>query len=515
MCAEISRWVEYDVGEVGAFGTGGVAAGKGTRGLCKATASVSDAFNIGSTTNRLYITIDSVAAPYITLVSGTALDPRFVARDITDKLHNLGKDTEGFDRAQCIWTNDDARNGFVIYSGELGSSSSITIASGTNTAHLELGFGTKVEVGGAVSSNTFDGGVTISGTYSGFFDETYKIIINKEVNIGTPSKGGANTYTGSIYTSGVFNHTSSIEYVIGINTANGTTMGGGTGNVPVMSWTSTGGVDDSSNPIELLYPNYWYNVGTKGLKVKFSDAVFNTTNPAWTITCTYPQYAQGTNTTAPLGTAMFIWSSNRGDDSGLAYTTNTSPVRLGTRGLYVSFDGTNNLEAGDEFYVMCSGPKPKSYDITNLSFGNVTVSTESAVKTVLFEIISGAIEISTVRFGLQSHGSFSHHNAGNSDTMFRFGTIGPGNKAGTSPINGKEWRQSVTAADLSYDIPPSYLYATKANLSVVSDADSSQLIGTSSYCGMCADPIFLNIKLGASEVGANSTINYRIYFDYS
>lgn len=317
-------------------------------------------------------------------------------------------------------------------------------------------------------------------------------------------------------TGGVFQHTSDIEYTISIDTSNGTTMGGGTGNVPTMTWTSTGNADDSAASIELLYPNYWYKLGTKGAMVKFTDAVFNTVATAWTVACTYPQYAQGTNTSSPIGTAMFIWSSTRGDDATTAYTTSsTTPVRLGTRGLYLTVTGTNNLEAGDEFFVICSAPQPASYDITNLDYGNVTVSTESAVKAVMFEIMSGAVEISTVKFGLQSHGSFSHHDAGNSDTMFRFGTIGPGNNAGSSPVDGKEWRQSVVASDISSDTPPSYLYATKEDLAVVADADASQSIGSSSYAGMCADPIFLNVKLGASEVGANSTINYRVYFDYS
>jgi len=27
--------------------------------------------------------------------------------------------------------------------------------------------------------------------------------------------------------------------------------------------------------------------------------------------------------------------------------------------------------------------------------------------------------------------------------------------------------------------------------------------------------LWLNIRLGASETGANSSINYRLYFDYS
>lgn len=515
MCAASTRWTEYDVSEVGVASTGGsTPAGTGTRGFSKATASVSDTFDIGTSSNRLYVTIDSVSAPYITLASGTDLDPRFIAKDITEKLHNLGKGTDGFDQAQCVWTNDDTKNGFVIYSGGLGSSSSVAVASGTNTAHLELGWGTKTETGGSATGNTFDGSITVSGTYEGFFDEIYHIVINKELNVGTPSKGGSNTYTGTITAGGVFNHTSSITYTLSIDVTNGTTMGGGTGNVPTMSWTSTGNADDGG-PIELLYPNYWYNVGTKGVMVKFTDAVFNTVNPAWTIACTYPQYAQGTNTSSAVGTAMFIWSSSRGDDADQAYTSLATPVRLGTRGLYISFTGTNNLAAQDEFFVICSGPQPKSYDITNLNYGNVTVSTESAVKSVMFEIMSGAVEISTVKFGLQSKGSFSHHVTGNGDTMFRFGTVGPGNNSGTSPMDGKEWRQNVVAADISSDTPPSYLYATKENLLVVSDADNSETIGSSSYAGMCADPIILNVKLGASEVGANSTMNYRIYFDFS
>ena len=505
--AATTRWVEYDISAVGAAGTGGsTPAGTGTAGFSKGTASVSDTFDIGVSSNRLYINIDSVSGPYITLASGTDLDPRFIAKDITEKLHNLGKATEGYDRARCVWTNDDTRTGFVIYSGGLGSSSSVTVSSGTNTAHMELGWGTKTEVGGSAHSNTFDGAITVSGTYEGFFDEMYHIVINNGLNVGTPSKGGSNTYTGTMTAGGAFTHTSDITYTIQIDVTNGTTMGGGTGNA-----------DDSSAPIELLYPNYWYNLGTKGVKVKFTDAVFNTVNPAWTIACTYPQYAQGSNTSSPVGTAEFIWSSTRGDDADQQYTTHaTTPVRLGTRGLSVTFTGgTTNLAAGDEFFVMCSAPQPKSYDITNLNYGNVTVSTESAVKNVLFEIMSGAIEISTVKFGLQDDGSFSHHVAGNADTYFRFGTVGPGNTAGTSPSDGKEWRQNVLASDISSDTPPSYLYATQENLSVVSDADNSEAIGASAYAGMCADPIFLNVKLGASEVGANSTINYRIFFDYS
>jgi hypothetical protein len=130
----------------------------------------------------------------------------------------------------------------------------------------------------------------------------------------------------------------------------------------------------------------------------------------------------------------------------------------------------------------------------------------------MFEIYSGAVEMSTVKFGLQSHGSFSHHNSGNNDTKFRFGTVGPSNTAGTSPTNGVEWYPNIAAADIDSDTPPTYLHSTEDNLSVVSDADNSESIGN---VGLMSDPIWMNIKLGSSETGANSSINKRMYYDYS
>jgi hypothetical protein len=517
MSAE-TRWVLYDITAAGSAGDGDGEEGLGTRGMALATASVSDNFDISASNNRLYLTFDGVSSPYITLTSGTNLDPRFVAKDITEKVHNLGKSDDAFDRAQCEWTN----NAIKIYSGTLGTSSSVAVISGTNSAHLELGFGTKSEVGGVAETNTYTGGLTISGTYSGLFDEMYHIVMTKDIAINTPAKGGTNSYTGTITTGGVYNSTAAdITYQLIIDTTNGTTMGAGTGNVPTLDWTSTGGTSDSNtgDPVELLYPDYWYKVGTRGLMVKFSDAVFNTCtapNYAWTILCEKPLYVQGTNAQAAAGTAQYVWGSSRGDDATVAVTSSdTALTQLGTRGLSIKFTGSGNFNVGDEFFVIATPPQPSSYDISNINYGNVTVSTESPVKSVLFEIMSGATQMSTVKFGLQSHGSFTHHDENNDDTKFRFGTIGGGNNAGTGTATGLEWRANVTAADISSDTPPSYLYATKEDLAVVSDADTSESIGNSHYMGMVSDVMYLCIKLGASEVGANSTINYRIFFDYA
>lgn len=523
--AAITRWTSYSVGSQGEYGDGNGSGCKGTRAYCMATSSVGDVFTIGPTTDRLYISIDGDAGPYITMYQGTDLDPRFVAKDITEKMQSLGKSNPRWDHAVCEWVNDKIYgNCFKIFSGTLGSSSSVIVSTGTNSGAGLLGFNTKVEQGGLSDTNGFGGDVTIAGTYYGFLDEIYKVVISSDSfsesvtaarGIATPVKGGSNSYGGSMTTGGVFNAASNIVYTLSIDVTNGTTLGAHTGNVPRLSWTSTGS-DSSTNYTELLYPNHWYKVGDFGLMVKFTDAVFNQCSPAWTIGCYKPDYVEGTNATGPVGVAKYVWSSSRGDVSSSAITTSSGGgTQLGSRGLTIKFNPSgagDNFSAGDEFYVICKAPKPSSYNITSLNYGNVTVSTESDVKCILFEIQSGAVEMSTVKFGLQSHGTFNHHQSGNNDTFFRFGTVGPANFTGSSPTMGIEWYPNVVPGDISNDIPPAYLFHTRANLPVVSTADNSEMVGNK---GLMSDPMWVNIRLGSAETGNNSTINLRLFFDYS
>ena len=91
MCAAITRWVQYDPAAVGLADDGAGAGGLGTRGCSIGVASVSDTFTIGPTTNKLYLQMDGTGGNHdgtITLYSGTNLDPRFIARDITEKMRN-------------------------------------------------------------------------------------------------------------------------------------------------------------------------------------------------------------------------------------------------------------------------------------------------------------------------------------------------------------------------------------------------------------------------------------------
>lgn len=523
MSAATTRWIKYDIDQVGSAGVGDGAGGVGGRGYSIGTASVGDSMTIGPTTNRLHFSIDGVAGPYITLYSGSSLDPRFVARDITEKMHAMGKSDESWDNAVCKWENHpDHGNRLKIYSGSLGASSNVVVTSGTNDARTVLGWSTKSEGGAGAGSNTFNGVISVSGTYYGLFDETYKIVItNDDHNPGTHTRGIGTivkniVYDGTFTTGGVYNYAADTTYTITIDITNGSTMGQGTGNVPLMTWSAAASADDSTATTELLYPDYWYNVGTRGLMVKFTDAVFAAGN--WQVPCYQPDYSDGSNAHGAPGTAEFSYSSDRGDMGGAAATpTSGTWGNLGTRGLSFTFTGfSNDLYARDEFHVFCAGVYPgaeANYNISSLNYGNVTVSTESPVKCVMFEIESGAIQMSTVKFGLQNHGGFSHHNAGNSDTYFRFGTVGPAN-TGTTPA-GVEWKADIVAADIDNDVPPAYLYATEDNLSVVSDADNSEAVGNYPLCGLTSDPMWLNIRLGASETGANSSINHRVFFDYS
>jgi hypothetical protein len=541
MCAAITRWVQYDPTSSGSADDGDGLKCLGTKGVCIGTDTVSDAITIGPTTNTLDLTFDGANNGQITLYSGADLDPRFIAKDITEKMHSYGVISKASDptwtHATCKWENAWVTNPsvatygnrFKVYSGTLGSSSSITV---TGTASNVLGFDVQVSPGGTAenttgSTNTESVEATLSGTYQGLFDETYKVVVSNENNgagptrgIDTPTIQGGNTYNGTMATGGVYNATADLLYTLAIDITNGSTMGGGSGNVPILSWTSGGGVDDSGpTHTELLYVGHWYSVGTRGLMVKFTDAVFNTASPAWTIQCRAPDYAEGTNTSADIGgsnPAEYVWSSDRGDMSATPVATASGTfTQLGTRGMYIKFTPTtpgNQLTIRDEFFVTCAGPIPSAYNITSLNYGNVTVSTESPVKTVMFEVESGAVEISTVKFGLQSHGTFDYHDATPFDTEFRFGTVGPGDEAygGTGINNGIEWPTGITAANL--DLGTNLLNDTVDDLAEVQNADDSTAVGS---LGLVSNPIWLCIRLGASETGANSSINHRLYFDYS
>jgi hypothetical protein len=532
--AATSRWVRYAVAGSTGFNTLQI----GTPGYVKGTASTADAFTIpASANNQMKVNIDGASspAPYqITLTSGTSLDPRFVARDIQRKIQAVTGVNTGFDYTQVYFDNLSSSNGkgqFRIISGTAGSSSSVAITDGDSSVLTILGLNTQSTVAGTVNHQgtstgavnaSYTGTATVSGVYRGAFDDVYNVVIAPSQPISsTVAYGGGNTYgvanAGVATVGGFWNGDNNETYTVTISTTNGQTVGGGTGNVPTFTVTSNQS-DNIATAQEILYPDYPYYIGTRGLLLKWTDAPFGNSD-TFTITCTKPLTVDGSNATAAVGTAKYIWRSYRHDDATVASTTSIGGAAIGTKGLVISWTNSGVLTPRDEWKIFCKGPTPEAYNVTNMVYGNVTVTTESPVKIHQFEIMSGAVVMSSMKFSLQSHGTFQHHSAGNNDTFFRFATVGAGYPGdGTAAQNGPEWTTSVVAADLATAKTlgntgaPIGLAATKVNLSVVSSADTAETVGN---VGLASDFILTNVRLGAEESGANSTIVYRAYFDYS
>lgn len=505
-----SRWVLFDANATTAFHTtspsgsrGYVEASTATSGLVSITAGVAD---------QMQVAIDGNPLQQITLTSGTSMDARTVARDIEWKLKQLSQ-TE-FDLVSVEYIN----NKFRISSSTLGTSSTVSVDNGSNDCLHLLGMAssqggplTVNTVNGAASANNgaYTGTPTVSGVYKGQFADMYTVMIGTIHPIGPVVGSGTNVYTGSGSSTGDWNEATDEVYTVTINTTNGSVMNNGAGNVPTFTVTSTQG-DNVASPTELLYSDYYYEVGTKGLRVKFTDAPFGN-GDIFTISGTAIQFAQGSNTSAAVGTAQFHWSSLREGKSSSATTTQVTGVAVGNKGVTIAFSNSGNLTRRDEFRIICSGPQPTTIGVTVLNYGAVTVSAFSPVKVVWFELVSGATVLSSPRFGLQSHGTAQHHNAGNNDTKFAWGRSGEGLPAS----DGTQWKTGVVGStDLASDTPPSYLADTEDNLSEVSTASASEIVGVAPG-EMVTDFIYLAVKLGATETGSNPGIIYRKFFDFS
>lgn len=533
--AAVTRFVRFPISGT----TGFASAQSGTRGLQRGTANTSDSFTIpGSASNQLKVNMDGagVPAPYqITLSSGTNLDPRFVARDIQRKIQAAGAGVnDGFDYCQVEFNNYKSSNGksqFIVRSGTTDTSSSVTITDGDSSVLSILGMNTLATETGTddhLGTSTdavnaaYTGSVTVSGTYRGAFDDMYNVIIAPTQLIGSLSYGGGNTYgvanAGVATPGGFWNGDADETYTVTVSTTNGSTVGGGTGNVPTFTVTSTQS-DDVATAQEILYANEPYYIGTKGLLLQFTDAPFGN-GDTFTVPCTKPTTVDGANATGAVATAKYVYRSFLGDDATSSTVTSVGGSALGKKGITISWSDSGVLTPRDEWKVVCKGPTPEAYGVTNMTYGNVTVTTESPVKAHIFEIMSGAVDMSSVKFSLQNNGTFSHHNAGDNDTYFRYGTAGFGNPGdGVSAANdGPEWTADVTASDLATAKTsgntgsPVHLDSTVTNLSVVSSADNAEDVGNKA---LVSDFVWTNIRLGANESGANSSINYRIYFDYS
>ena len=195
--AAVSRFVEFSATEetfvTGTSADASESATQGSRGFAKGTglSSGEDSFTITLNSNdQLSVNINSEGARLITLSSGTDLDPRFVARDISYKLHSLSSPTASYKFAQCEFRNgygpisnagDNSFNEFIIWTGMLGDGTGAAndvVLDDANArviaCRTTLGFDTGPETAGIdwnvdFSGSSYVGTPTPSGVYTGQF----------------------------------------------------------------------------------------------------------------------------------------------------------------------------------------------------------------------------------------------------------------------------------------------------------------------------------------------------------
>jgi len=288
VAAAESRWVRYPIA-----GTTSIASiQEGTRKSQRGTAATTDSFTIlGGSANQIRVKIDEGTATVITLSSGTALDPRFVARDIQRKIQSGGGPGAFAQVEFSNFRNPSTGFGqFVIYSGRAGTPSGVIIDDvgipGGNSALSTLGLSGLASQGGdslhleytgsptAAVNTAYNGTVTASGVYRGGFDDVYNVVIStQQAHSDLADADSGNLYgvgnSGVATAGGFWNAEQDDTYTITVDTTNGQTTGGGTGNVPTFTVSSIQG-DNVVNGQEMLYSNTEYYIGTKGLTLKWS-----------------------------------------------------------------------------------------------------------------------------------------------------------------------------------------------------------------------------------------------------
>jgi len=505
--------------------------GRGTPPSLQGTIPSQLPITITSTACNLLITMNDGSAStskIFTLASGVNRDPRVLARDITDMMHReYPTNTPIWTNANCGWWS----NGFKVNAGICGHNASVQIDYTANSAAELLGFthGTVAYgsdnyrlpdgeiAAGNKSTNTWSGSVSVSGTsFKGAWDEWVAVAVNSDGGSGQGTAAiithASGTYPGTVTLGGVYNYSDDTVYHVQVSVSGSASyMTGVKDAVPLMTWYGTGGdTTMSGSAIQLLYADQPYPLGNKGLWIKFSNSPFSYPGDAWMISAS--GILDGSN--YQWGSAMrkIIWSSHKGDTEWTQQSTSTygNYFRVGRGGVYIAANQDYNVAPGDTLRVRVPGPVPYLFDTSSINLGNITVTTTSSIFAIRFDLIAGAVELTNVKYSLLSNGGMGYHDGTN--TAFRYGTVGRGNKA-TATLYDVEWWNGVTAADM---VPPqpSYLYDIDANLTVVSTADDSKSIGIDPFDALCSDYIFGAIQLGADESG-QKTVVYRCYFDYS
>ncbi len=431
------------------------------------------------TSDNDLLTIDKDGVLYeVTLPQGKALNPFYVAHRISQQLKP---------HASCEFVN----NSFIIWSDDVDDDISVfTSPYNDNDATIVLGFGSPTTVAGTSVTNTYSGNVSASGTYTGLSDDIYWIVVSGN-SITSVTPGSNNVYQGSVTVAGAYRATTNTTYTITIDTTNGNIAEAGIGYVPTFSVSSTD-TDDSPTDKAILVYNAWYEIGDKGLRIKFSEHPFGH-NDTFQIDCLAPQTADGTNNTANEIAAKFVVMSLDG--------INTSPVTLISgnlllpKGITISFT-SGTFEKGDLFVLKAY---PDNFEeVNDLRLGIVDVGYRTDWKPARLIIKEGMMRFRFCKVGRLDNGDLVEVDYGGTEP--KLGVLGK------DTVSNNNNEVLTTGAQASVSLSDFYYYLDFWEEGYYVD------LGTDIFS---SSPFYMLLETSDNEVTMTTTINLGFYYNYS
>jgi hypothetical protein len=450
----------------------------------KSSILLKDWVAINSTVNALRFVKNGSNIDVI-LCEGANLSPFYVAYYLSQKLKG--------DNIDCEFVN----NSFIFRTDD----ETDTLAMGTalsNDGKAVLGLSSPTTDDGIDGANSYEGDISINGLYTGITNDTYWVKCSGN-NLFTVTPDPSNIYQGTMEVAGTFNFSSSTTYTITIDTVNGNMTNQGKGFVPLFTVASTGD-DDLPVACEIFSCNAWYEIGNKGVRVRFTDYPFGD-NDSFQIDCLIPQTADGSNNTANADEATFIVTSNEGVmQSPTLLTFVDDPYTpyyklVLAKGLEIYFED-EAFTKNDTFMVKAY--MDTYYETINLNLGLVGIGEMSNVVGIRVIIKEGGNVLKWCKFSFLDKKELTE--IGYGKTEFRAGTIGK--------INSKNSNEIVTTNNPTTVVTQFNNYLNYWELGYYYDA-----VG----CGdplFTSDPLFFIFKASEEETTQLITPSFKIYYFY-
>jgi hypothetical protein len=367
------------------------------------------------TEQNRYLKLSTVynSAPYyinITFPIGFGFSPYYIAHFISQQI-----------KPYNMWC-DIINNKFVIYATNI-QYDGVQVITTPNNASSSLGFSLN-ESFEKTFTNSYNDNVSLSGLYTGIDTDTYWVKVSGESSY-TITPGTNNVYNGTLYVAGNFDSSSSITYTISIDTTDGNIANNSVGFLPKFSVSST---SDDDTPVDcfILCYDTWYEIGNKGVRIKFSEYPFGNAD-SFQIDCQTPLTADGTNTQANEEDVKFIILTE--ESSSAPTTLSTGNILTLPKGIELTFDN-GTYTKGDTFVVKVFAGNYS--DVAQFNMGAIEIGATTFLYGVRLIAKQGAFGFKSCKVAISSLGDIVDY--GYSKSEFEIGTIGKVKQKNTNEL---------------------------------------------------------------------------------